>query len=146
MKKTSTGSTLATLLGSAAIMMSMQAIAADQVKVNLTGAEETPPVKSEAQATGTLIIGEDHSVRGVIKSIGIQGTVAHIHTGAKGEAGPPIITLEKGEEGTWVVPAGAKLTDEQFAAYKAGKLYVNIHSDAHKPGEIRAQMNPTMMK
>ena len=38
----------------------------------------------------------------------------------------------------WSVPAGSKLTEEQMASFKAGNLYVNVHSAEHKPGEIRA--------
>ena len=30
-----------------------------------------------------------------------------------------------------MVPAGAKLNDAQFKAFKAGNLYVNVHGDAH---------------
>ncbi len=40
------------------------------------------------------------------------------------------------------MPEGSKLTDEQYAAYKAGNLYVNVHSAANKGGEIRAQLKP----
>jgi CHRD domain len=40
------------------------------------------------------------------------------------------------------VPEGTKLTDDQYKSYKAGNLYVNVHTDAHKGGEIRAQISP----
>jgi len=115
---------------------------AKEVKVDLTGAEETPPVTTSATGHGTIHIAKDKTVSGSIKTTGLEGTAAHIHVGAKGEAGPPIITLTKGADGAWTVPAGSKLTDEQWADYKAGKLYVNVHSDQHKPGEIRAQLQP----
>jgi hypothetical protein len=115
---------------------------AKDVKVDLTGAEETPPVNTSATGHGTLHIAKDKSVSGSVKTTGVEGIAAHIHVGAKGEAGPPIITLNKGADGTWTVPEGAKLTDEQWADYKAGKLYVNVHSAEHKPGEIRAQLKP----
>ena len=115
---------------------------AKDVKINLTGAEETPPVTTSASGHDTIHIAKDKSVSGSVKTTGIEGTAAHIHVGAKGEAGPPIITLTKGADGTWTVPAGSKLTDEQWADFKSGKLYVNVHSDQHKPGEIRAQLTP----
>jgi CHRD domain len=125
----------------AGVLTAGAALAAD-VKVHLTGAEETPPVTSSAVGHGTIKIADDKSVSGTIKTKGIEGTVAHIHVGAPGKAGPPIITLTKSEKGSWDVPAGSKLTDEQFANFKAGELYVNVHSDEHKAGEIRAQLKP----
>jgi hypothetical protein len=112
------------------------------VKVSLTGAEETPPVTSSATGSGTIKIADDKSVSGSVKTSGIDGTVAHIHLGAPGKAGPPIITLAKNADGSWSVPAGSKLTDEQFASFKAGELYVNVHSAEHKAGEIRGQLKP----
>ena len=86
---------------------------AAEVKVTLTGAEETPPVATSATGTGSIAIAADKTVRGTIKTTGIEGTVAHIHVGAPGQSGPPIITLEKGADGSWSVPAGSKLTDAQ---------------------------------
>jgi hypothetical protein len=58
-----------------------------------------------------------------------------------GANGPVIIPLTK-YENTFSAPAGAKLTDEQYAAYKAGNLYVNVHSNDNKGGEVRAQLVP----
>lgn len=136
-KRVQTTTALAVLLAIAAAGAS-----AKDIKVSLTGAEETPAVTTSATGKGTLHIAKDKSVSGSVKTSGIEGIAAHIHVGAKGEAGPPIITLTKGADGTWTVPAGSKLTDEQWADYKAGKLYVNVHSDQHKPGEIRGQLQP----
>jgi hypothetical protein len=110
------------------------------VKVILTGAEETPPVTTTASGGGTISIAADHSVSGSIRTRGIDGTAAHIHVGGPGQSGPPIITLVKGADGLWSVPPGSKLTDEQYASFRAGNLYVNVHSAEHKPGEIRAQL------
>lgn len=115
---------------------------AKDVKVTLSGAEETPPVTTTASGTGTIKVADDKTVSGSIKTTGIEGTVAHIHVGAPGQSGPPIITLEKTAHGVWSVPAGSKFTDDQYASFKAGNLYVNVHSAEHKPGEIRAQLKP----
>jgi hypothetical protein len=68
--------------------------------------------------------------------------MAHIHEGAAGSNGPVIIPLAKVSDTVWAVPAGAKLTDAQYESYKAGKLYFNMHSDAHKSGEVRGQIKP----
>jgi hypothetical protein len=112
------------------------------VKVTLNGSEETPPVMSSASGSGSITVNDDHSVSGSLQTSGIEGTAAHIHVGAPGQSGPPIIFLTKGEGGTWTVPAGSKLTAEQYASYKAGNLYVNVHSAAHPGGEIRGQLKP----
>ncbi len=130
------------LVAAAALIASSGSALAGEVKVKLTGAEETPPVATSATGTGTISIAADKSVSGTLKTKGIDGTVAHIHVGAPGQSGPPIITLTKGADNTWLVPAGSKLTDEQYASFKAGNLYVNVHSAEHKPGEIRAQLKP----
>ncbi|HEY7167252.1 MAG TPA: CHRD domain-containing protein [Candidatus Binatia bacterium] len=115
----------------------------EQVKVNLTGEEEVPPVKTSATGSGTITIAADKSVSGSVTTKGIEGTAAHIHDGAPDKNGPVIIPLTKGSDNTtWSVPAGAKLTDAQYEAFKAGNLYVNVHSAAHKGGEIRAQLKP----
>lgn len=115
---------------------------AQDVKVTLVGGEETPPVSTTAKGEGIITIGADKAVSGTIHTTGIEGVAAHIHLGAIGQSGPPIINLTKGANGDWTVPAGSKLTDDQLASFKAGDLYVNVHSPDHKAGEIRAQLKP----
>jgi hypothetical protein len=116
------------------------ATAAD-IKVTLAGDQEVPPVKTAGTGTGTITIGADKSVSGSITTTGIAGTAAHIHEAAAGANGPVIIPLTKTGD-TYAVPAGAKLTDTQFASFQAGKLYVNAHTAANPGGEIRAQLKP----
>jgi CHRD domain len=118
------------------------------VKVKLTGDQEVPPVKTAASGSGTIVISSDKSVSGSITTSGIEGTVAHIHDSVPGQTmcgaknGPVIIPLTKGPDNTWSVPAGAKLNDAQYASYKAGNLYVNVHSAANKGGEICSPLKP----
>jgi hypothetical protein len=50
-----------------------------------------------------------------------------------------IVPLTK-EGDTFKVPAGTKLSAAQMKAFKAGDLYVNVHSVGHAAGEIRAQL------
>jgi hypothetical protein len=111
--------------------------------VKLSGAEEVPPVTTKASGSGTITVKDDKTVSGSVKTEGVVGTMAHIHMGKAGANGPVIITLTKSSDGnTWSVPAGAKLTDTQYDAYKAGGLYVNVHSAANKGGEVRGQLKP----
>ena len=113
---------------------------ADDVKVKLSGDQEVPPVKTSATGEGTISVGADKAVSGSVKATGVQATAAHIHEGAPGANGGVAVPLTKGADGTFTVPDGAKLSDAQYEAYKAGNLYVNVHSDANPNGEIRAQL------
>ena len=111
--------------------------------VTLSGGEQVPPVTTSASGSGTITVKDDKSVSGSVKTSGVTGTAAHIHMAAPGRTGPVIVTLTKGSDGsTWSVPDGAKLTDAQYDAYKAGNLYVNVHSAANKGGEVRGQLKP----
>ena len=116
------------------------AVAVD-VKVTLAGDQEVPPVKSAGTGAGMIIVGTDKSVSGSVTTTGIPGTQAHIHEAAAGTNGPVIVPLTKAGD-TYTVPAGAKLTDAQFASFQAGKLYVNVHTAANPGGEMRAQLKP----
>jgi hypothetical protein len=109
--------------------------------IALSGSQEVPPVTTSASGKGTITVGSAKTVSGSVTTTGVEGTAAHIHQGAQGQNGPVIIPLVKSGD-KYAVPAGAKLTDDQYAAYKAGGLYVNVHSAANKGGEIRAQITP----
>ncbi len=115
--------------------------AAADVTVTLAGDQEVPAVKSAATGTATITVGADKSVRGSVTTKGMVGTLGHVHEAAAGKTGPVVILLEKNGD-TYTVPANAKLTDAQFASFKAGNLYVNIHSAAHADGELRGQLKP----
>jgi hypothetical protein len=110
--------------------------------LKLSGDNEVPPVQTMASGSGTITIAADGAVTGSVKTTGVAGVAAHIHVGAMGKNGPVIIPLLKVADGEWAVPPGAKLNDEQMKIYKAGELYVNVHSDANKGGEIRGQLTP----
>jgi CHRD domain len=117
----------------------------EEIKVKLTGDQEVPPVKTAASGSGTFVIAADKSVSGSITTTGVEGIAAHIHDSAPGQMcgaknGPVIIPLTKGPDNTWSAPAGAKLTDAQYASFKAGNLYVNVHSAANKTGEICSRL------
>ena len=111
-------------------------------KVMLSGSQEVPPVSTSASGSGTIMIGMDKSVSGSVTTSGVAATAAHIHVGAAGKNGPVIVPMAKTADNVWSVPAGAKLTDAQYESFKAGDLYVNVHSAQNKGGEIRGQLKP----
>lgn len=107
---------------------------------NLTGAQEVPPVSTPASGKSTINVAGDRTVSGTVTVTNMTPTAAHIHRGAAGTNGPVAIPLTKTSDNTFRVPPNTKLTDEQYAAYKAGELYINVHSAAHPGGEVRVQM------
>jgi hypothetical protein len=111
------------------------------VPVTLSGAQEVPPVSVPGSGSGSFTIADDGSVQGSVTTTGVPGTMAHIHIGPRGQNGPVIVPLTKNGD-TYTAPAGAKLTEAQMQAFRAGNLYVNVHTDRNKGGEVRAQLQP----
>ena len=110
--------------------------------VTLSGSQEVPPVTTSASGRGMITVAADMAISGSVTTTGVNGTAAHIHMGAMGTNGPVIVPLVKAGDGVWSVGTGAKLSDAQYAAFKAGNTYVNVHSEANKGGEIRGQLRP----
>src|SRR5258706_3645767 len=137
---------LALGLGTAALLLAgcetMHMGGSKQVSVSLSGGEEVPVVSTAAKGSGSFTVAHDHSVSGSVSISGLSAIAAHIHTGARGKNGPVAVGLTKSSDTLWVVPAGAKFSDEQYKAFLAGETYVNVHTAAHKGGEIRAQLQP----
>jgi hypothetical protein len=112
------------------------------LSVPLTGSQEVPPHDVAGSGTGTISVAADKSVTAKITTQGVNGIAAHIHEAAAGANGPVIVPMEKTGDNEWSTKAGARLTDSQYAAYKAGRLYFNVHTPQHKAGEIRGQIRP----
>lgn len=110
--------------------------------VPLSAAQEVPPNPSSATGHAKIRIGPDKSVNGGLTFTGMAASAAHIHEAPAGANGPVIIPLTKTSDTSFAVPPGASLTDEQYASYLAGNLYLNVHSAAYPGGEIRAQLKP----
>lgn len=123
----------------ALLLMASANLYAEQ-PVSLTGSAEVPPVTTSATGTVNITVQPDRTVSGNIKVSGIAPTMAHIHEGAVGKNGPPIVTLSKAGSDSFTVPPDAKLTEAQYTSYMAGNLYVNVHSAQHQGGELRAQL------
>ncbi len=115
---------------------------AQVMQVALAGAQEVPPVSTSASASGTIAVAADLAISGSINTTGVEGTMAHIHRAPAGQNGPVVVPMVKTADNVWSIPAGAKLTEAQYQDLKDGNLYINVHSAAHKGGEIRGQLKP----
>jgi CHRD domain len=119
--------------------------AADQsYKATLNGASEVPPVTSSG--TGAAAVTVDPSTREVSWTVtysGLSGpaTAAHIHCGAPAGKNAPV-AVSFGAKLTSPIKGSGEMTAAQFAELQSGTCYVNIHTAAHTPGEIRGQLTP----
>ena len=117
-------------------------VTADELLFKLSGDAEVPPVATTASGTGAITINPDMTVSGKVTTSGVAATMAHIHVGKVGANGAVVVTLAKSGDNVWLVPDGTRLSEAAYQSYKAGELYVNVHSAEHKAGEIRGQLNP----
>ncbi len=114
--------------------------------VQLTGAQQVPPVQTSG--TGTANITYDPSTQKVTWNITYSGlssaaTMAHFHDGAAGKNGPVVIWLSKrGAPAASPITGEATLTAAQAQQFLAGDWYINVHSQDHPAGEIRGQVTP----
>ncbi|HXN15712.1 MAG TPA: CHRD domain-containing protein [Usitatibacter sp.] len=110
--------------------------------IALNGAQENPAVTTAATGSGTITVNLDSgAVSGSFTTFGINGLFAHIHEGAVGVNGPILVEFVQGPAGTWTLPSDARLVlSSQVESFKAGNLYVNVHSAVFPGGETRAQI------
>ncbi len=119
---------------------------ANQFTAILGGQHETPPVETDASGVARMSLAADGTLSWEVAVRDIDPiTAAHIHAGAPGVAGPPIITLYSGTgdfDQDNPISGQDTLTDEQIEELLAGNYYVNVHTAANPAGEIRGQLYP----
>jgi len=124
----------------------------------LTGQEETPAVKTAATGKADfLLVNDGKQMSYYISAHNLtNANAAHIHSGKKGQAGPPVANLfsgpaKKGKvngkfiEGTLsdkdlMGSLHGKHISDLVSLMSSGDAYVNVHTDAHPNGEIRGQI------
>jgi hypothetical protein len=124
----------------------------------LSGAKERPtPVVSTAGGTATFELLANATMRFNVSVTGLSGaTMAHIHAGVADSAGPVAVTLLNVTTPTGQVTgslASGTFTatniqipgvsfDSLLSLMRAGRTYVNVHTEKHPNGAIRAQIQP----
>jgi hypothetical protein len=111
------------------------------MKASLAAATEVPP--NDSTGTGTVTVTFDTATKklsweGTYSGLSGPATAGHFHgpaePGKNAGVAVPITASSSPFQGS------ADLTEAQAADLMAGKWYVNIHTEAHKGGEIRGQV------
>ena len=116
--------------------------ATERFHANLTGAQEVPP--NQTKGTGTLnatLNTQTHKLDYTLTFKNLTGpaTAAHFHgPAAAGQNAGVVVPL--GTNPKSPVKGSVTLTPEQQQQLENGQWYVNVHTDANKAGEIRAQL------
>jgi len=99
------------------------------------------PAADTVTATATLssASGEDITASGNVSVSGTTATAVTINAGYAGENGPVAVTLTDAGGGSWNVPAGTELDQEDLFRLDATGYYVTIQSP---DGELRGQILP----
>jgi hypothetical protein len=111
-------------------------------QAKLDAAQEVPTNDSKGKGTADLTY--DTTTKNLTWTITFDGltgpaTVAHFHGPA--EPGKTAgVALLIGQKPTSPVKGTATLTEAQAADLMAGRWYVNVHTEANKPGEVRGQV------
>lgn len=125
-------------------------------RAHLSGENEIPPVDTDAQGQANFQLDEaGDQLRYRLLVANIEDVVAaHIHCAPAGANGPVGVTLFSGgptsdsgtlAEGTITAPddgneCGWETLADVVEAMRSGDAYVNVHTKANPPGEIRGQI------
>lgn len=115
--------------------------------VQMTGAAEFPG-PGDDDGTGTAVITIDDDADEVcwdieVADIELPATAAHIHVGAVGTAGDPVVTIDPAPDADGLaegcVDAEDDLLDDILA--NPSGYYVNVHTTDFAAGAIRGQLS-----
>src|SRR6188472_3043761 len=138
MKTTILRSSLAALACTAVLAIASTSMAANvNLKADLKASSEVPP--TDSKGTGSVTATYDTaskklSWKGSVSGLTGPATAAHFHSGEAGKNGG----VANGPVAVPITPAtspfegSATLTDAQANDLLAGKLYVNVHTEANK--------------
>ena len=137
----------ALILAGAAALAGCETVAqvvGDEYTANLSGAAEVPG-PGDADGWGRATVDLNPTIPQVctdleVRDILVPATAAHIHRGAAGVAGPPVVTLDApdDDDSDNCVTISEELAVQIRTA--PGDFYVNVHTTDFPNGAIRGQL------
>ena len=114
-----------------------------RLSANLTGSAEVPgPGKVNASGWATVRISP--ASRRLCYTVNFRNipnaTMAHIHAGARGVAGPPVLTLQRAGSRAFQGCTRVSRTLARDLWNSPRRFYVNVHSAAFPDGAVRGQL------
>lgn len=137
---------LAAILLAAPLLVSAQQTRAHLLlTARLGGDQEIPAVTTNAQGVASFMLNETRDTLFVQAAFsGLSGpiTVAHVHEGGVGVAGPVVISLLPFVRGSRMSGylTGADIAQPKLAKFLKSQYYINVHTAANPTGEIRGQI------
>ena len=121
-----------------------------ELAVTLTGLQEVPG-PGDADGTGTAQIRVTPGNGQLCWNLYVRqiapATAAHVHRGAAGTAGPPVVTLTTPDAAGR--SQGCAAIGQEFARAIAWRGYdfdVNVHNAEHPAGAVRGQLRGTVIR
>jgi hypothetical protein len=112
--------------------------------ITLSGGNEVPAVTTTATGLAILRLTHDKVLYSKVTVTNLESndtlTVSHIHPGAAGANGSPLIFLCNSLADFGVLKISAPLPDAQYNQLLNDPMYVNAHSRRHGAGLIRGQI------
>jgi hypothetical protein len=112
-------------------------------KVSADSAQEVPPVDGKGTATVKVTYDTDTKLftwDGTYSNLSGPPYAAHFHLGTPKDNGAIVIPLFGAKDNQSPFKGSVQLTVDQLKHLTAGKLYLQIHTDAHRGGEVRGQL------
>lgn len=143
--------------GPAVARRASQADAGTTLTATLAGENSVPPIESTGSGTAEFTVNDDGTMAFRVEVRDLEGvTQAHVHEGGPDENGPvvaPLFQFTEAPDGTGGEPRDATADEpiveegtvddaglvERIVA-DPGAFYVNVHTVANPPGEIRGQL------
>lgn len=118
-------------------------VVGEGLSARLTGIEEVPgpgDPDGAGLAEVTIVDRTDNLCYEVAVSNVDTATAAHIHRGARGVAGPPVVTLDAPADGesNGCLSIASALADE--IKNSPANFYINVHNAAFPNGAVRGQL------